>query len=249
MTPATHVPTAFPPAGSPTGGRQMQPGSMHGWDREWKRAEVAAWFRGASPAAERAAEERTDAARFPAAAEGRGPLPGSSPRHVGVAGKPSAAMSTEGIAAVRGATACAATVAADAGGMVRGTLPPAQPTAESHQSTPGAMPCVVRHGPAGAGSAARVATAPYSLTTPAPSRVAAPAVHVHLERDGEGVRVWLGIPANEQAALLRASALVAALRRSLATEGYRLSAAVCNGAPIHAEQPVPRATQPTKEQP
>jgi hypothetical protein len=74
-------------------------------------------------------------------------------------------------------------------------------------------------------------------------------VQVHLERDGEGVRVWLGIPASEQAAL-RAPALVGALRRSLASEGYRLSTVVCNGAPYpDAPQPVSRAIRHIQEQP
>jgi hypothetical protein len=75
-------------------------------------------------------------------------------------------------------------------------------------------------------------------------------VHVHLERDAEGVRVWLGIPGSENAALLHAPLLVGTLRRSLAAEGYRLAAVTCNGAPIaQAQYPAPSAIHATKEQP
>lgn len=69
-------------------------------------------------------------------------------------------------------------------------------------------------------------------------------VHVHAERQGEGVAVWLGVPGSVQQPAAVASAMLQHIRRSLEARGERLEAGYCNGRAL-ARSPTVTATTNT----
>ena len=228
-------------------GRLMDPGATGACDREWKRAEVAAWFRGTpsppEPSADRLFDlrDRVDAPAY----AGRYSAPAMAPAWVSTAPmsklEPGAAASTS-IGGCAGMTAARATPCA---ASAQSQLPHGAGELDLPSVAPSSA-C----GAARATSSSRPAAAPAAPATHPVRSEPARAVHVHIERDADGVRVWLGIPGSEQGAALRANVLVSELRRSLAAEGYRCCAVICNGASLGAvaQTAVTRSEQDFKEQ-
>lgn len=218
------------PARAGPGARQTDPGTMRAWDREWKRAEVAAWFRGTPPAPEQRTSDNAihGRSRVDAAADASQPSFITTRPHSAVAIRPiSMSKVDSGVALPMSGVPVIATKVADAlstGAHTQTQAPHANdkvdlPTVA--MSSTGVAPRASTNGKAPAAPVPR-ATNPLG---PEPAR----AVHVHIERAADGVRVWLGIPGSEQGTALSASALVVELRRSLAAQGYRLSSVICNG--------------------
>lgn len=60
-----------------------------------------------------------------------------------------------------------------------------------------------------------------------------PSVHVHVERQAEGLAVFLGIPGDAAGVAAHSAALLAELRRQLHGPAHRLALVVCNGVALH----------------
>lgn len=230
MNAAAPTPATAPSGRAGPGARQMDAGTMRAWDREWKRAEVAAWFRGT-----------------PAAHEQRSSDNGMKAPHL-VAASPHAAQPsfiTNRLPSVPGIRPCSTFTGIEGGATVMSTSAraftrvanalPANLPAQNHclhVADKVALPAVAM---SSEGAPPRVATNSKADTAPV-SRAASPihpeparAAHVHIELAADGVRVWLGIPAGEHGPDLGANALISELRRSLAARGYRLTSVICNG--------------------
>ncbi len=212
------------------GARQTDVGTMRAWDHEWKRAEVAAWFRGPPTAPEQRSPEIATKGRdrVEAAAHASQPSFTIARPHPNVASRPSSAVKVESGAAVSVPPVPSAPMGVAQAVPAEVHAQRQTPHVADRVDLPtAAMPS--------ADAAARTSTSSKSDVAPA-SRATNPirpeperSVHVHLERAGDGVRVWLGIPASAQGPALGANALIGELRRSLATQGYRLSSVICNG--------------------
>lgn len=85
-------------------------------------------------------------------------------------------------------------------------------------------------GRSAAANASREASGATSRRLPDAPHASAPSeTHLHVEADGEGVRVWIGLGGGDLAASTHAAALLPQLRRALEAEGHRLLALTCNG--------------------
>lgn len=199
---------------------------MRSWDREWKRAEVAAWFRGTpqrTPDGASHGQRRVDAS-----ADASQPSFITTRPHSALALRPIAMVKVDSVAAVpMSGLPVVSTAVADPLSTGTPTQTQAPHANDKVDLPPAAM--------SSTGAAPRESTIRQPASSPVPratnpARSEPPrAVHVHIERAAEGVRVWLGIPGGEQGTALCASALVVELRRSLAAQGYRLSSVICNG--------------------
>jgi hypothetical protein len=126
------------------------------------------------------------------------------------------------------------------GGRVTSVDPGDGARSASREDATAAAPCSLRLAPSaggGTGEAPQATLRRASVSTPAHAEA-----RMHVERDGEGVRVWIGLDGDEAAVAARAATLVLHLRRALQAEGHRLLALTCNGRRVD-EAPSPSTTQ------
>lgn len=192
------------------------------WQRELDRAQARAWFHAAPPASGDAVPGAMETGQSAHAAAAR-----ATPQLAQSMGVAQGANRTSRAGAADAQALSAATTTARRGA---GADPAVGPGAPSKGNAPAAAPCSMR---LPAAAAEGVGETPHAT----PRRVAArpPAgadVRMHVERDGEGVRVWVGLDGDEAAVAARAATLLLHLRRALQAEGQRLLAFTCNGRPV-----------------